>query len=86
MPSRRCHHHGFRLLRICQVGVRLLDRGLPIRFADGLIGGFHFTGQLGPNVAIIIGLLQKVRGVALPAVQADPMILIGRALGGSPDR
>ena len=30
-----------------------------------------------------IGLLQKGRGVLLPAVQADPMILIGRALRGS---
>jgi hypothetical protein len=33
-----------------------------------------------------IGLLQKVRGVELPAVQADPMILIGRALKGSSER
>jgi hypothetical protein len=27
-----------------------------------------------------IGVLQKVRGLELPAVQADSMILIGRAL------
>jgi prepilin-type N-terminal cleavage/methylation domain-containing protein/prepilin-type processing-associated H-X9-DG protein len=33
-----------------------------------------------------IGLLQKVRGVELPAVEADPMILIGRALRASPER
>ena len=33
-----------------------------------------------------IGLLQKVRGVELPAALADPMILIGRALRASPER
>jgi len=30
-----------------------------------------------------IGVLQKVRGTQLPAVQADPLILIGRSLKGS---
>jgi prepilin-type N-terminal cleavage/methylation domain-containing protein len=33
-----------------------------------------------------IALLQKVRGLELPAVQADPMILIGRALRASQER
>jgi prepilin-type N-terminal cleavage/methylation domain-containing protein/prepilin-type processing-associated H-X9-DG protein len=33
-----------------------------------------------------IGVLQKVRGVELPAVQADPMILIGRALRASSEQ
>ena len=27
-----------------------------------------------------VGVLQKVRGTELPAVQADPLILIGRSL------
>jgi prepilin-type N-terminal cleavage/methylation domain-containing protein len=33
-----------------------------------------------------IGVLQKVRGVELPAVQADPMILIGHALRASSEQ
>ena len=38
------------------------------------------SGQHVPWLDRYIGVLQKVRGTELPAVQADPMILIGRAL------
>jgi prepilin-type N-terminal cleavage/methylation domain-containing protein len=38
------------------------------------------SGQHVPWLDRYIGLLQKGRGIELPAVQADPMILIGRAL------
>lgn len=38
------------------------------------------SGQHVPWLDRYIGLLQKVRGTELPAVQADPLILIGQAL------
>ena len=38
------------------------------------------SGQHVPWLDRYIGVLQKVRGIQVPAVQADPMILIGRAL------
>jgi prepilin-type N-terminal cleavage/methylation domain-containing protein len=38
------------------------------------------SGQHVPWLDRYIGVLQKARGLELPAVQADPMILIGRAL------
>ena len=38
------------------------------------------SGRHVPWLDRYIGVLQKVRGTELPAVQADPMILIGRAL------
>jgi hypothetical protein len=41
-------------------------------------------GDPAPWLDRYVGLLQKVRGTELPAVQADPMILIGRALGAAP--
>ncbi len=41
------------------------------------------SGQHVPWLDRYIGVLQKVRGTELPAVQADPMILIGRALKAS---
>lgn len=50
----------------------------------------HSDKNPGPNQARwldrYIGVLQKVRGLEVPAVQADPMILIGRALRGSPEQ
>lgn len=38
------------------------------------------SGHLVPWLDRYIGVLQKVRGLAVPAAQADPMILIGLAL------
>ncbi|MGH9219970.1 MAG: hypothetical protein ACRD1W_11755 [Vicinamibacterales bacterium] len=38
------------------------------------------SGQHVPWLDRYLELLQKVRGTELPAVQADPLILIGRAL------
>ena len=38
------------------------------------------SGEHVPWLDRYIGVLQKVRGTELPAVQADPLILIGRAL------
>ena len=43
------------------------------------------SGEHVPWLDRYIGLLQKVRGTELPAVQADPLILIGRALKAPSD-
>ena len=43
------------------------------------------SGEHVPWLDRYIGVLQKVRGLELPAVQADPMILIGRALKAPSD-
>jgi prepilin-type processing-associated H-X9-DG protein len=43
-------------------------------------GGRGESGQHVPWLDRYIGVLQKVRGLEVPAAQADPMILIGRAL------
>lgn len=44
------------------------------------------SGQHVPWLDRYIGVLQKVRGVTLPAVQADPLILIARTLKGGATR
>jgi prepilin-type processing-associated H-X9-DG protein len=41
------------------------------------------SGHHVPWLDRYIGVLQKVRGVALPAVQADPLIMIARTLKGT---
>jgi len=41
------------------------------------------SGHHVPWLDRYIGVLQKARGTQLPAVQADPMILIGLSLKGS---
>jgi prepilin-type N-terminal cleavage/methylation domain-containing protein len=43
------------------------------------------SGEHVPWLDRYIGVLQKVRGTELPAVQADPLILIGRALKAPSD-
>ena len=41
------------------------------------------SGQVVPWLDRYIGVLQKVRGLELPAVQADPLIMIARSLKGA---
>ena len=43
------------------------------------------SGRHAPFLERYIGVLQKARGINLPAVQADPMILIGRTLKAGGD-
>jgi prepilin-type N-terminal cleavage/methylation domain-containing protein/prepilin-type processing-associated H-X9-DG protein len=44
------------------------------------------SGEQVPWLDRYIGVLQKVRGLQVPAVQADPLVMIARALKGAPQR
>lgn len=51
-----------------------------------LAGDRGASGEQVPWLDRYIGVLQKVRGLQVPAAQADPLVMIARTLKGSAQR